>query len=454
MTLPTALSRRTVAGYAIGSVGTGGFSTLPGLLLAYYLTDVLGVAALAASLVVLLPKAWDVVIDPFVGNLSDASAHRRGDRRLLMLIGGVTLPVLFAVTFAVPKGASEWVGAMWVVVAFVLAATAFSCFQVPYIALPAEITHDYGARTRLLTWRIAALSVAILLFGAGGPAVRDAAGGGHRGYLVMGVAAGALIGVGMLWCWWWTPRRGEVTVATHQPATLRRQIADARQNRAFVVLLTVFVLQALATGAMLAGAQYVATYVLGKESAISLLFAGLVAPAILVTPLWQRVADRVGKERGLALASSAFALASLLLVLLRASPGAWVYAVVALAGAAYAGMQMFPLAMLPDTVTVQTARTGRGRPGSLAGLWTAAETAGLACGPALVLIVLGLSGFVSSHGDEAVTQPGAAITGIVAAFSLLPAALVLASLLVLRRYPLRRTDVDAASAQLAKQAGR
>jgi Na+/melibiose symporter-like transporter len=449
MTAPAALSRRTVAGYAIGSVGTGGFSTLPGLLLAYYLTDVLGVAALAASLVVLLPKAWDVVIDPFVGNLSDASAHRRGDRRLLMLVGGSTLPVFFALTFAVPAGAGEWLGASWVVVAFVLAATAFSCFQVPYIALPAEITHDYGTRTRLLSWRIAALSIAILLFGAGGPAVRDAAGGGHRGYLVMGIVAGAAIGAGMLWCWWWTPRRGEVTVTAHEPATLRRQIADARENGPFVVLLTVFVLQALATGAMLAAAQYVATYVLGNESAISLLFAGLVAPAIIVMPVWQRVADGVGTERGLALASSLFLVATLLLVLLRASPGAWVYVVVGLAGVAYAGMQAFPLAMLPDTVTVQTARTGRGRPGSLAGLWTAAETAGLACGPALVLVVLGLSGFISSRSDETVVQPAGAITGIVLAFSLLPAALVLVSLAVLRRYGLRRADVEAAAAQLA-----
>ncbi len=449
--MTSALPRRTIAGYAVGSVGTGGFSTLPGLLLAYYLTDVLGVAALAASLVVLLPKAWDVVIDPFVGNVSDASAHRRGDRRLLMLVGGSTLPVLFALTFAVPSGASPAVGAVWVVVVFVLAATAFSLFQVPYIALPAELTHDYGARTRLLTWRIAALSVAILLFGAGGPAVRDAAGGGHRGYLVMGVAAGAVIGIGMLWCWSWTPRRGQVTVTTHEPATLRRQLADARENGAFVVLLGVFVLQALATGAMLAAAQYVATYVLGRESAISFLFAGLVAPAILVMPLWQRVADRVGKERGLALASSLFVLAALLLVLLRGWPGPWVYAVVGLAGVAYAGMQAFPLAMLPDTVTVQAARTGRSRPGSLAGLWTAAETAGLACGPALVLVVLGLSGFVSSRGDETVHQPDGAVTGIVAAFSLVPAVLVLASLLLLRRYPVRRSDVEAAAAQLDQQ---
>ena len=39
------LTRATVARYAIGSLGTGGFATLPGLVLVYYLTDTLGVAA-------------------------------------------------------------------------------------------------------------------------------------------------------------------------------------------------------------------------------------------------------------------------------------------------------------------------------------------------------------------------------------------------------------------------
>ena len=39
------LTRRTIARYAIGSLGTGGFATLPGLVLVYYLTNTLGVVA-------------------------------------------------------------------------------------------------------------------------------------------------------------------------------------------------------------------------------------------------------------------------------------------------------------------------------------------------------------------------------------------------------------------------
>ena len=49
---PTRLTRATIARYAAGSLGTGGFATLPGLVLTYYLTDSLGVAALAAGAVI------------------------------------------------------------------------------------------------------------------------------------------------------------------------------------------------------------------------------------------------------------------------------------------------------------------------------------------------------------------------------------------------------------------
>src|SRR5699024_10452864 len=72
------IPRGAVAGYAAGSVGTGGFGTLPGLVLAYYLTDTLAVPALLATLVVVVPKVWDVVIDPAVGALSVRETRGRG----------------------------------------------------------------------------------------------------------------------------------------------------------------------------------------------------------------------------------------------------------------------------------------------------------------------------------------------------------------------------------------
>lgn len=76
-----------------------------------------------------------------------------------------------------------------------------------------------------------------------------------------------------------------------------------RRSQPFRALLLAFGLQGLASGAMLAGAQYVATWVLHDEAAVTFLFVALIGPALLVAPLWRDVAKRAGKERGFVAAS-------------------------------------------------------------------------------------------------------------------------------------------------------
>jgi len=212
---------------------------------------------------------------------------------------------------------------------------------------------------------------------------------------------------------------------------------------AFRRLAAAFVLQALATGGMLAGAQYVATYTLGDESDVTFLFAALVAPALLVMPVATRLARRLGKRTALVGSSVLFAVAALALLPMHWAPGPWVYAPVAAAGVAYAGMQLYPLAMLPDVIAVDARTRGSERAGILSGVWTAGETAGLALGPTLVLGILAATGFVSHTATEAVAQPASARLGVVLAFTVLPAALTLLSLAPLARYPLSAAVVDA-----------
>ena len=126
---------------------------------------------------------------------------------------------------------------------------------------------------------------------------------------------------------------------------------DCAAARPFRALLSTFMLQALATGLMLAGAQYVATWVLHSESAVTLLFVALIAPALFAAPAWGVVARRIGKERSFAIASVVFAIAALSILGLLWAPGDWIYLPVGVAGIAYAGMQSLPMSMLPDVIS-------------------------------------------------------------------------------------------------------
>jgi glycoside/pentoside/hexuronide:cation symporter, GPH family len=112
-----------------------------------------------------------------------------------------------------------------------------------------------------------------------------------------------------------------------------------------------------------------------------------------------------------------------------------VVALVVVVGIGYAGMQMFPLAMLPDAIAADEAASGQRRAGVFTGVWTAAETLGLAVGPGLLGGLLGLAGYISSTGDP-VAQGSSAVLAVRLGFSVLPAVLVQASLPILARYRL------------------
>jgi glycoside/pentoside/hexuronide:cation symporter, GPH family len=433
------LPRSVRVGYGSGSVATGAFGTVPGLMLLPYLTDSLGIAALAAGFIVFLPKAWDVVLNPVAGRISDRTVDPRGPRRPWLLRAGLGLAAGFALLFAAPDMAVG-LEALWVLALFLGCATAYAFFQVPYVAMPAELTASYDERTRLMTWRVAILAFTIMLAGATAPAIRDAV-GGRAGYRVMGVVMAVIILVGVVSAYVGT-RRAPVTAPQPGAGGLRDQLRIVATARDFRWLLTTFVIQALATGCMLAGVDYLARNVLGKDGASTILFVCFVGPALLLTPAWAAIGTRIGKKSGYVASSAFLAAGALLAATAQVAPAALVYLAVVLVGVGYAGCQVFPMAMLPDAAAVDARRTGSNRAGVYTGVWTAGETLGLALGPAIFALVLAIGGYRSSTDDEHVLQPDSALTAITLGFSVLPAVLVLASLWWLRRYSLSADEVN------------
>jgi len=362
-----------------------------------------------------------------------------------MLAGALLLPVPFAAMFAAPAALAPAASALWTGVAFLLCAATYALFQVPYVSMPAEMTDDYHERTTVVSYRIVALTLGILAAGAAAPLLVERAGGGRRGYLVMGVAIALFQMAGMLGAFAGT-RRAPTARRPGGAGSLPAALSAARRNRWFLSLWLCFVVQALATAATLAAIPYFGKYILGRADATTPLFCGIVAPAVVVMPLWTLLARRAGKKRVYVIASLLYAAASLGLVAGAALPFPAVMSLVVLAGAGYSGMQVFPLAMLPDTIAADDARTGLQRGGLLTGLWTAGETAAFELGPSLVGALLAFAGFVSSA-DGAAPQPPGARAGILLAFGALPGLTMVVSLLFLRGYDLDEKKLAALVAQ-------
>ncbi|MEU8183733.1 MFS transporter [Micromonospora sp. NPDC049047] len=432
------LARGPLAGFAAGSLGMGVWVTVPGLLLLYFLTDVLAVGPWLAGLALLLPKIADVLLHPWVGHRADVEQTRRGDRRRLLLLG-CALPVAFAALFAVPGGLTGGPAAGWVAVCFVAGNLLFAAYQVPYLATPADLRIGYDERTRLMAFRMVVLTLGILLSGLLAPLLTGGDAATRGGYQRMGM----ILAVGML---------AAMLVGVAGIARLRGRAADptpaghggwpalrtALRDRQFRWLVAAYLAMSTATHLVLAGVPYYAEYELRSPGLTTVLVAAFVAPALLVTPAWLVLARRVGKQRALLGAQGAFAIGSLVLAVGRPAGLPVLIGAVAVLGVAFAGMQLLPFSMLPDVIRAAatdrtTETTGAG---TYTGVWTATEATGAALGPYAYALCLAIGGFVASTAGESPTQPDAALAAVRYGFGLLPAVAMLAALLLQRRYTL------------------
>ena len=422
----TALRHRI--SYGTGSIATGIFAASPGLFLLFYLTDTLAVPAAIAGTALLLPRIWDVVTDPLMGLISDRTHTRWGRRRPYLLVGALAAPIAFFGIFASPDMGTPFANFLTVTGIYALAATAFTVFAIPYLAMPAEMTEIPHERTRVLSWRMAALVIGILLAGAVGPELIKLGGGGRDGYRLMAAFLAVMLFAAMMTCLIGTA--GARTVARSQEAApLRAQIRAVITNRQFIVLLVSYVLQTVAIGAMLASVPYFAKYTLrGNETTITILFLCLVLPSLLTMPIWVRLAAIAGKKTCYILSIVVFAAGAGALYGIDHEHGLIVYGIVAAMGCGYAGTQLFPFSILPDIIAADRAVSGETREGVFTGLWMASEKTATAIGGFFAATVLGVMGFVESSGAVVVEQPASALSAVLIVFTALPAALLLISL--------------------------
>lgn len=424
-------------GYGMGSFCTATVNAVPGLLLLFYMTNFLAVPAWLAGVVVTAPKVWDLVINPLVGRWSDRTVSRWGPRRPWLLAGACTLPIVFFLIFAGPQ-LTGYAAAAYVGVCFLATATAYALFEVPYKAMPGEMTNDYHERTSLLQWRMVFIGAATAISGVLAPAIAtsDGANGTLSSYRVMALTIAVILLVAMLGSFFGTARAPMTGAPEADRGGWREQFAAVKGNRPFVWLTVLACTQMLAVSMMLAAAPYFATYTLGSPGATQTLFAALVGPILLTMPLWVRVAKRLDKRGAMVLAVVLFGGGTTAAIATPLFGPVWAHVMILLVGVGYAGLQLMQFSMLADVIAEDAERTGKRRAGVLTGLWTAIESGVSSFGALIFGVTLSISGFIESEPSRPVEQPDSAVTAVLIGQTAIPALIIFASALITLKYRL------------------
>jgi glycoside/pentoside/hexuronide:cation symporter, GPH family len=383
--MPTAFTKGDAVSYAMGSFGTGVFSTVPAVLLLYFCTETLNMSGSVAALLILIPKLWSIAWDPFVGSWSDRSKHPWGRRRPFMVTGIIGMVVAFVLLFSVPV-LSSWSTIAWVGISYFALATLYSLFAVPYIAIPAEVSVDQSSLARLVSWRMVLVMIGILAGAAGAPVIVEAAGGGRVGYGVMGWVIGALCLIAMSLPFIMLRGRDRpaerVTVDAPRASLVADMIASMT-NFNFRKLSLAYLTQAMAFGAFSAILPYVVTKGLGKTDAdIGTALGVYLLTTIIAVPFWSWLGNKFGLRVVLKWSAVSYGLATLgigLVILYRLEWGL-ALGLLAAAGIPFAGLQVLPFTLVGDVIRAE----GTDAEGRFTGIWTAVEKLGLALGAVLV----------------------------------------------------------------------
>jgi glycoside/pentoside/hexuronide:cation symporter, GPH family len=418
------LPQRAVVGYALGSLATGVYSTVPTVLLLFYCTEILRIAPATAAAILFLPKAWAMVWDPIVGTASDRSQSRHGRRAPYILGGAIGVTISFALLFNAPK-LSSGATVAYVGIAYFLLASAYSVFAVPYVAVPAEISSLPAERERLTSWRMTLAMAGVLIGAALAPMLASWAGGGRRGYGVMAVVIALTCGAATLVAWWTvrTYHARDHATTDGEPLRLYSGLKLLAGNRYYLKLWLEYLLGVTGSALFLAMVPYFVTRVLGgSENDAGVALLCLLAGTLVAMPGWGVLMRRLGGDRAFSAAVAGFTACAALFVLVptdaRLTPLLPLYFVL---GLSFAGLQLVPFALLAH-VTHDGASGSARLEGLYTGVWTAGEKLGLALGPAVAGLGLSAIGYVA--GTSAQTAQTAehlrAIIAIGPALFLLP----------------------------------
>lgn len=445
--------------HGLGSIAYGvkdnGFSTF---LLLFY-NQVVGIDAGIVGTAIMVALIADAFADPIIGELSDRTRSPWG-RRLPWLYGA---PIPLAIAWMAlwnPPALSDAMTVAWLIGFAIIVRTLVSMCEVPSVALVPELTADYHERTLLVRYRflfgwgggLLMLALAYAVFFGGPRGLTDPA--GYLGYSLTGALM--MAGAVMLSAAGQHRRIARPSPPRTETSANLRAIANEMvrtlSNRAFLWLVAATLFAFINQGITFALTNYLLSFFwqLSKFEMIGyvvMLFASMIAAFLVVAPLSARLGKRDGAIAAgiISLLVNSAIYTAYISDIFPGLPGkpsvAWLFAFVFVSNSFAIVLMILSSSMMADVVEASQTETGRRSEGLFFAGYFFMQKMATGIGIFIAGQILSMAAF------PAAAKPGqvAAVVLDSLALSYLIAVFVIgiAGLLILRKFPISRTDHDA-----------
>jgi GPH family glycoside/pentoside/hexuronide:cation symporter len=444
---------RTAAAWGLGTFATTTMLNGVSVVLLYFLVTFVKVEPVIAGAMLFGSKLLDVFTDPPMGILSDRTRSRWGRRRPYLLGASLFCGLSFAMLFSVPESAGNSGVYLYVSLALVLYALSYTVFQVPYMAMPAEMTSDYHERTRVMSWRVVFMTLGNMAGSAGAPGLVKLLGEDRAAYADMGLIIGALIFAAMLICAVGT-RGAKFTTADEITVPFADQIGWLWRNKPLLVLMGIKIAIYTGISSFVAVMLFFIYSVLKKGPEVLVVYSLVqTASTIAFTPACAWLSRQIGKKPAYVLCLLGFAAGLMTWLLATPDESMWVLAIRALfIGAFAAGSFLYGNSMLIDTFAYDYQISGMRREGVLSAAFSFVEKASLALGPLLIGALLSGMGFDKDL-DPTEDQTPSAVRAMYIGFIWIPAGCQLVAAMLLRFYRLKKSDLEGRSVNMPSVGG-
>lgn len=460
-------------GYGFGDLSSSMFWKIFTYYLPFFYSNVFGLRLQDATLLVLATKLWDAVSDPMMGLLADRTSTRWGKYRPYLLWIAIPFAVAGILTFTTPNWeyASKLI---WAYGTYILMMTIYTAINVPYGAMLGVMSSDSDERTTFSSYRMffayGGSFVALAIFeplrdmfgnamGVENPAI-DA----RSWQLSMAVIA-TLCFIFFILCFLMTKERILPPKSEHKGHVwkdLKMLVGNAPWWILLGVSIAVLLFCAIRGGA---AAYYFADYI-GDDSFLGKLFGHSIILSCALFLAIGEVANMVGVVLAVPLSKligkkGAYMAAILVAGILSipfyfltdaTATNYWLMLILQIIISIGAGVTL-PLvwSMFADVADYSEYTNGRSSVGLIFSSSSMAQKFGGAFGTTLVLWLLAAYNYQTPVDGVSVMQSEAALDGLRALMSWIPALASLLGVVVMMLYPLKESKMVEIRAELAKK---